>query len=251
MGWLSDAIAVALTSLIIICGKVLFWFDDLAWTTSNWIRPFNRLSEPMFKFAYWVGQTAYRIGDVKREFEHYTDFLNELWGLSGLNKLLNWIWWEWDSLKNDPKLFISEKLDDIIPEFWKLRTMPWAWVKSRVYVSDPDLWPWLNDPLMAFKFWLSKDLPRIYDLIWDTTNGLLSIIDAFSHQAYLLFTDPIGYVKELFIVQLGWSYQFWLDPWGYIFDELSTYIDQSVVTWGPKLAHVGERVIRYIWEGRF
>ncbi len=251
MGWLSDAVYRYIGDLIIFCGEVMFWFIGLAQTTAGWIWPFRLISEPMLKVGYYLGQAAYKLGDLRREFEHYTEFLNDLWGLTGLNKLINWIWGEWDSFKSDPTLFISLKMDEIIPEFWKLRTMPWAWVKSRVYVSDPDLWPWLNDPLMAFKFWLSKDLPRIYDLIWDTTNGLLSIIDAFSHQAYLILTDPIGYIKELVIVQLGWSYQFWLDPWGYIFDELSSYIDRSVVTWGPKLSHVGERVIRYIWEGRF
>jgi len=250
MQWLSDAVYRYIGDLIIFFWQTANWFAGLERDTAGWIWPFKLLSEPFGVVAYYLHEVHYKLGELRNEVQHYTDFLNEIFGLTGLNKLLNWIWWEWDSFKNDPKLYIRFKLSAVIPNYWLLETDPWDWLLIWVRIHYNQAYYWLIDPLGEVNRWLQDKYPGMWSFFDDPLQSILTWIRSWSEEAYQFIYDPIFWIKTKIVDQLGWSGQFWLDPWGYLFDELTSYIERSVWNWGRKLSRVGENVLQAIWEGR-
>jgi len=250
MQWISDAAYRYIGDLLIFFWQTANKFADLERDTSTWIWPFKLLSEPLGLVAYYLHEVHYKLGDFREEFQHYTDFLNDLWGLTGLNKLISWIWWEWETFKRDPKAYISSKLNELIVEWPRLLDEPGYWLIRRLYEYDVNIWNWVVYPVASFKYWLGTEYPELSMFLTDAVQGLRSLMDAISVEAGALIADPVEYLKETIIRQLGWSRQFWLDPWGYLFSEIINYADRSIGVWSAMLAKTSERIIRYVWEGR-
>lgn len=217
---------------------------------SGWIWPFSLLAAPLGLIGGLLRDVSSKIWAWRGPYDEIVDAINNVftsWGLSGL---ISNIFGEWDSFKRDPGDFISGKLDNIIPGFDILRRDPWEWLHKWLYNNYYDLWSFLADPLGSVDAWLKDTYPGMAAFLDDPLTGFRAwLLDKYP-QAWSLLFDTELWIKAFLQIRLGVTWEFWVDPWGYLFSKLLDYIDLHIVTWARMLSKTGERVIRYIWEGQ-
>jgi len=247
MQWLSSAVWQLLTDIFI---RLWYAYQDLSdikdkiYATS-WIP--NILGDLFYSVAWQFHEWYYKVRDMRAEFQHYTDYLNDLWEGSGLNAVLTRLWWEWEALRRDAKGFISGKLDEMIPEFYKLKSDPAAWITSRIYVWDPDVWQWLVHPVEALRMIFDRKYIGIWSFFERPVEVIIAWIQEWNYDAYNWLKYPDTMMKRWIEDVFGIPYGFWLDPWGEGFRLLTQWVEDHLENVRPYIIHVGEKVARYIW----
>ena len=226
------------------------WADDKA----DWCRDggiIRNWAEPIFRNLHdFFSDLWDRVYNVKTGIPYVVDFLNQMWDGWGLNELISRVFYEWNNFRQDPLDWIKGKMTILIPGFGMMIQDPWQWMTNVLFIYYRATYDFFNDPWGVFLNWAQDTFPLFYAFIIDSVEGLKDIINRISHEASLLIDDPRGYIKHVYIDLLGWSNQFWVDPWGYLFSNILDYADLHVSSWAGMISSTGERIIRYIWEGR-
>jgi len=221
-----------------------------AYKTSTWIAPFNKLSTVLYEvYDFLVKLDGYVIG-LRGQYDLVVERLNSILDTSGLETLIERLFDEWNAFRTSPKDYISGKMYELVDTWGSLKDDANRWVMYRIQGYDWFAWEWLTDPVRKLLDWLSSESPILYKLITEPAQGLRDALEGISHQAYQLVTDPVEYLKAWFIDSLGWSGDFWADPWRYLFSEILESIERRIGEWKPELTRKGERIIRFLWEGR-
>jgi len=248
--WIGQQGHEALNNFIAALEYIAFRFLILASTTDAWIWPFKALSGP-FQLVYeGFNDARWRMINFRNRYDEIVDALNSILDTSGLETLIERLFDEWNAFRRDPKGYISGKMYELVDTWGSLKDDANRWVMYRIQGYDWFAWEWLTDPVRKLRDWFSSEYPLFYTLLTDTAQGLRDALEGISHQAYLLVTDPVEYLKAWFIDSLGWSGDFWADPWRYLFSEILESIERRIGEWKPELTRKGERIIRFLWEGR-
>lgn len=248
--WIGQQGHEALNQFIASLEYVAFRFLILASTTSTWIWPFDKLSGPFQHIYEGFNDARWRMINFRNRYDEVVDALNSILDTTGLETLIEKLFDQWNAFRTDPKGYISGKMYELVDTWGSLKDDANRWVMYRIQGYNWYAWEWLTDPVGKLLDWLSSDVPSLYKLITDPAQGLRDALDKISHQAYLLVTDPVVYLKAWFVDSVGWSGEFWTDPWGYLLRELGNYLDDHMATLGHWLTRTGERIIRYIWNTR-
>jgi len=236
--------------LLTVIWHIEQWCSDTAdWCAEGGI--IRKWAEPIFRNLHdFFSDTWDNLREVKEAIPDVTRFLNGLYDGWGLNDLLSRVFGDWDRFRTDPKGFISDKLGALIPNFSTLVNDPWEWLLRWVVLYDNPAYLWLHDPVGEIRRWFENSFDGIFSFFDDPVQKIKDWIRNWNEDAYQLINDPIPWIQGKLTDQLGWDYWFWLDPWGYLIEKITDSLDDRIETWGDHISRVGERVVRFIWEGR-
>jgi len=250
MQWLSDALYRLLTDVFIRLWYTYEKFNDVKDTIykTAWVP--NFLGDLFGGIAGYFHDWYYEVRNLRGELQKYTDFLNALLHTETINSLLTSVFQEWEAFKRSPYDYIVGKLDDHIPEFWKLRTDPKNWVLSRIYEYDPAVWSWLVHPAASLQLWFDTKFPGLLRFFGDPVTEFIAWLKEKDYEAYNWLKYPVTMAKKWLEDEVGIPYSFWLDPWREGVRLLADGIEDHIEIVKPYLLRTGERLARYLWEGK-
>lgn len=224
-------------------------FSNIAWEVKDFPILGPMLQVGLGKVASLCYGASYIIIDFA---DFYYDVIGAIKALlrgESFRDILDLLFPPWYDLAHNPLAYLLDLLGLDYPHTYNLFRAPGMWIRSYFDDAFPMAWVLFNNP----QEWLDQVLFNFSPLLWGLyTDGIEYVVEVI-YQLYpdtrWVFDDPIEWLRLQLhrMTDIPWE---WLtDPTGNLLELVLNQLENTFKTSKITLLRVGEKVLRYLWEG--
>lgn len=245
------------------------WFNWISQIAYN--IPF--IGESLLTGFQQIASYCYQLGYVFDDFINYVgqviDNLNSLWNGNIIFSILQTVWYEITSIKNNPMGWIDGKLLYLIPDYYTLKISPQGWVIGQIQKLFPQFTNFFNNPIGFILSQWYQNFPESYVWIFNPEQRFSSLIQSLFPALYQFYLNPIGYLLSLFYQNYPVLYVFITNPnqsinnlldinfpelrlllnnpsqWVYL--KITNFIDSQFESFVDAMVILVTRILNFLW----
>jgi hypothetical protein len=185
------------------------------------------LSVPFANVATRISRTADALTYFEIAYRKFIDALKAT-DIPGMTEaFLDMVFPAWRKLRDNPLDFIIETIGNVYAHFIPFLRTPSEWLREQMLLAFPDFELFFRDPKLFLQDVVASLIEELGDII----------------------RDPIGWLKFMLCQMLNVDMSFWDDPFGNIILYIMRWIEEHIKQFADWVRGVGEKILRYLYEG--
>jgi hypothetical protein len=233
---------------------------NLVWTVRNHFYGFTDTYRGHWLLGWFAENVSEPIGnsldivglriDTFRDRLYWVDrFVHDILDKWLIDDIIQEIWADFWRLTRDPSGWVSAQLTKFMPRWTQFITQTKQWVID--WIEDYAYWirDFLDNPVWWFREVINAHMHNLYTFWQDPWKYIEDLLYYNAYDLWRIMNDFDGVLKDRLADWFGFGLDFWDRPFDWFTHAVLRVLETGSHEWRDRVYKLGQRLLRYFWEG--